>query len=36
LDAVHFVAYPDAHAGVVEGLHPGVNLAVAELLQDAL
>jgi hypothetical protein len=36
LDAVGLVAYPDSHAGVVEGLHTGVDLAVVELLQDAL
>ena len=36
LDAVGLVAYPDSHAGVVEGLHPGINLAVVELFQDAL
>jgi len=36
LDAVHLVADPDPHAGIVEGLHPGVDLAIVELLQDAL
>jgi hypothetical protein len=36
LDAVGLVAYPDSHAGVVEGLHTRVNLAIVELLQDAL
>jgi hypothetical protein len=36
LDAVGLVAYPDSHAGIVEGLHPGVDLAVVELLQNAL
>jgi hypothetical protein len=36
LDAVHFVAYPDSHAGVVEGLHASVDLAVVELLEDVL
>ena len=32
LDAVAWVAYPGPHAGVLEGLHPGVNFAVVELL----
>jgi hypothetical protein len=36
LDAVHFVAYPDSHASVVEGLHASVDLAVVELLEDVL
>jgi hypothetical protein len=36
LDAVALVADPDPHAGVVEGLHPGVDLAVVELLQNLL
>jgi hypothetical protein len=36
LDAVGLVAYPDSHAGVIEGLNPGVDLAVVELLEDAL
>jgi hypothetical protein len=35
-DAVRFVAYSDPHASVKERLHPGVDLAVVELLQDAL
>jgi hypothetical protein len=35
-DAVHFVAYPDPHASVKERLHPSVDLAVVEGLQDAL
>jgi hypothetical protein len=35
LDAVNLVAYPDPHAGIVKGLHPSINLAVVELLQDA-
>jgi hypothetical protein len=35
LNAVGLVAYPDPHAGIVEGLHSGVYLAVVELLQDA-
>jgi hypothetical protein len=36
LDAVDLVAYPDPHAGVIERLHASVDLAVVELLQDAL
>jgi hypothetical protein len=36
LDAVGLVAYPDSHAGVIEGLNPGVDLPVVELLEDAL
>ena len=36
LDAVPLVAYPDSHAGVEEGLHSGIDLAVVELLKDAL
>jgi hypothetical protein len=35
LNAVGLVAYPDPHAGIAEGLHSGVYLAVVELLQDA-
>jgi hypothetical protein len=35
LDAVALVAYPDSPAGVVEGLHSGIDLAVVELLKDA-
>jgi hypothetical protein len=33
---IGLVGYPDSHAGVVERLHTGINLAVVELLQDAL
>jgi hypothetical protein len=36
LDAVGLVVYPDLHSGIVEGLHPGVNLAIVELVQDVL
>jgi hypothetical protein len=36
LDAVGLVADPDPHASVKERLHPSVDLAVVELLQDAL
>jgi hypothetical protein len=36
LDAVGLVAYPDPHAGAVEGLHASVNLTVVELLEDVL
>jgi hypothetical protein len=36
LDAVGLVAYPDSHAGIVEGLHPGIDFAVVELVQDML
>jgi hypothetical protein len=36
LDAVGLVAYPDSHASVVEGLQPGVDLAVVELLENVL
>ena len=35
-DAVALVAYPDPHAGIVEGLHSGIDLAVVELLQGVL
>jgi hypothetical protein len=35
-DAVQLVAYPDPHASVKERLHPGIDLAVVEQLENAL
>ena len=36
VDTIALVAYSDPHAGIVEGLHAGIDLAVMELLEDLL